>query len=109
MLPLNIELAHWPIEKTPQIGALLNSATLQPEQKEELLKERGRLSIITGKTMALDASKGFVVPTKTGVGAGRGPQQDSGTTKAAEERARQASEEQDYNDAIAYEEQQQLS
>ncbi len=36
---LKIELSHWPIEKTPNIGALLKSEILTDTQKEELLLE----------------------------------------------------------------------
>lgn len=36
--PLNIELSHWPIEKTPVVGPLLKAETLTNEQKEQLLQ-----------------------------------------------------------------------
>jgi 1,2-dihydroxy-3-keto-5-methylthiopentene dioxygenase len=36
--PLNIELAHWPIEKTAKVGPLLSASALNDSQKEELLK-----------------------------------------------------------------------
>jgi 1,2-dihydroxy-3-keto-5-methylthiopentene dioxygenase len=35
---LHIELSHWPIEKTPMVGALLKADTLTDLQKEELLR-----------------------------------------------------------------------
>src|SRR5690606_25776339 len=38
LAPLNIELAHWPIEKTPAIGELLYADSLNDAQKEQLLK-----------------------------------------------------------------------
>ena len=38
LAPLNIELAEWPIEKTPAVGALLKANALNDEQKEQLLK-----------------------------------------------------------------------
>lgn len=37
LAPLNIELNHWPIERTPDIGPLLAADILSSEQKEELL------------------------------------------------------------------------
>jgi 1,2-dihydroxy-3-keto-5-methylthiopentene dioxygenase len=37
--PLNIELSHWPIEKTESVGALLFSKTLNDAQKAQLLNE----------------------------------------------------------------------
>jgi 1,2-dihydroxy-3-keto-5-methylthiopentene dioxygenase len=39
LAPLNIELSHWPIEKTAKVGPLLKADTLTDAQKEELLKE----------------------------------------------------------------------
>jgi 1,2-dihydroxy-3-keto-5-methylthiopentene dioxygenase len=36
--PLKIELASWPIEKTPTVGALLNAPALSDDQKEQLLR-----------------------------------------------------------------------
>jgi 1,2-dihydroxy-3-keto-5-methylthiopentene dioxygenase len=36
---LNIELSHWPFEKTPKIAALLQADTLDADQKDELLRE----------------------------------------------------------------------
>jgi 1,2-dihydroxy-3-keto-5-methylthiopentene dioxygenase len=35
---LNIELSHWPIEKTSRVEQLLNQKILNDEEKEELLK-----------------------------------------------------------------------
>jgi 1,2-dihydroxy-3-keto-5-methylthiopentene dioxygenase len=37
--PLGIELSHWPIEKTPNVAALLHAETLTDMQKETLLRE----------------------------------------------------------------------
>ena len=36
---LNVELDHWPIDKTDRTSSLLSSDTLSPEEKEELLKD----------------------------------------------------------------------
>ena len=36
--PLNVELSHWPIEKTEKVGDLLFAESLNDEQKEQLLK-----------------------------------------------------------------------
>ena len=38
LAPLKIELSHWPIERTPQVGSLLAADSLNDSQKEELLK-----------------------------------------------------------------------
>jgi 1,2-dihydroxy-3-keto-5-methylthiopentene dioxygenase len=36
--PLNIELSHWPIEKTEIVGPLLKADTLKDDEKEGLLR-----------------------------------------------------------------------